>query len=124
MVASLIAALLGVALGVNVNRYLARQHEKSTAVMVLLQTHLRSWELAAQGKQCEQATTELKSLQFLAQEIAVVLPLADSQDQVFHQHIEKLKQTLSSAADKQCAASMIEFKNVRHACDECHREYR
>ncbi len=119
-----ISLAFGVALGVNVNRYFAEQHERSTAVMVLLQTHLQSWEIETQAKHCEQATLELKSLHFLAHEIAVALPLADAQDQVFHQDIERLKQVLNLASDKQCSVSMSEIKNVRDACDECHREYR
>jgi hypothetical protein len=119
-----ITVLLGMALGVNVNRYMTHQHERTTAVMVLLQTHLDEWERAIQGRQCSQASADLTALQFLSKEIAVVLPLADNQDKVFHQYVVKLDQTLASVANQQCVISMADIKSVREACDECHREYR
>jgi len=124
LIIAVIALVLGVIAGVNIHKFQARQHEKTTATMVLLQLHLKSWESAVQDKQCPRAQSELMSLKFLSQEIGVVLPLADSQDTAFHQHAVKLEQELDAAASRQCAVSMTEIKSVREACNECHREYR
>ena len=119
-----IGLLLGGAVGTNASRYFARQHEKTTAVMVLLQLHQKNWEQAVQNRNCAEAGNHLHSLQFLANEIAVVLPLADQQDKAFHTHVQKLKEGLSLPAMMQCPAGMTDIKQVDEACDECHREYR
>ena len=124
IVVGVIGLLIGGAVGTNASRYFARQHANTTAVMVLLQAHQQGWERAVQGHDCGNATRELQALQFLAGEIAVALPLADAQDSVFHQHIEKIRAVLSLPSLMQCAASINEIKQVNEACDACHREYR
>ena len=124
IVLAVIGVLLGIALGVNTNRYFAQRHEKTTAVMVLLQLHLGKLETASSTKNCEKAGDALHGLQFLATEIPVVLPLADQQDAVFHHHVQHMQQVLSSNPSMQCAADMSLVKQVRQACDECHRDYR
>jgi len=120
----LAGALIGSVIGANTSRYFAAQHERSTSVMVLMQLHQQQWEQAIQNKSCVQQQGSLQALQFLAGEIAVVLPKADQQDAVFHQHIQNMQQVLSMPALAQCASTMAEIKQVRDACDECHREYR
>src|SRR5690348_7742192 len=95
MVVGVIGLLIGGAIGTNASRYFARQHEKTTAVMVLLQLHQKEWESAVQDKNCTRADAQLHSLQFLVTEIAVALPLADQQDAIFHQHVQKMKEVLS-----------------------------
>ncbi|HVY23238.1 MAG TPA: hypothetical protein VG962_07795 [Steroidobacteraceae bacterium] len=124
IVLAAIGVLLGVALGVNTNRYFAQRHEKTTAVMVLLQLHLGELETASSVKNCAQADSARHALQFMAAEIPVVLPLADQQDAVFHHHVQHLQQVLSSNSSMQCAADVSLVKQVRQACDECHRDYR
>jgi hypothetical protein len=119
-----IALALGMIAGVNIHKYQVRQHEKTTAVMVLLQMHRNTWELAVQGKLCPQAMADLTMLQFLSKEIGVVLPLADSQDKAFHQHAQKMNDILATPAVMQCPIVADAIKQVRGACDECHREYR
>ncbi len=119
-----IGLLLGVAIGVNTNRYFMRQHEKTTAVMVLLQLHLDDLEKSVSTRNCTQADDDLRSLQSFAKEIAVVLPLADQRDAVFHHHEQQLQHVLSMPAVAQCTTGANEIKQIREACDECHREYR
>jgi len=117
-------ALIGSVIGANTSRYFAAQHEKSTAVMVLMQLHQQQWEQAVQNKNCAAQQTALDSLKFLANEIAVVLPKADAQDAVFHQHVQNMQQVLTTPSLAQCSLTVAEVKQVRDACDECHREYR
>ena len=124
LITAIVGILLGVAIGVNTNRYFTRQHEKTTAVMVLLQLHLDDLEKSVSARNCTQADDDLRSLQSFAKEIAVVLPLADQQDAVFHHHEQQLQQVLSMPAVAQCTAGVNETKQIREACDECHREYR
>lgn len=117
-------ALIGSVIGANASRYFAAQHAKSTAVMVLMQLHQQQWEQAVENKNCITQQRELEALQFLAGEIAVVLPKADAQDAVFHQHVQNMQQALIMPNIAQCALTAAEIKKVRDACDECHREYR
>lgn len=119
-----VGLLLGIAVGVNANRYFTHQHEKTTAVMVLLQLHLHDLETAGTTKNCTQMDDELHSLQFLAKEIPVVLPLADQQDAVFHRYVTHLQQVLSLPSVAQCAVGTKEIKQINDACDDCHRDYR
>jgi len=124
IVVVLMGMIIGAAIGTNISRHFARQHEKTTAVMVLLQLHHKQWEQAAGSKNCAGADAQLRSLQFLANEISIALPLADQQDAVFHQHAKKMKDILATPAVIQCPVGTDSIKQVRDACDECHREYR
>ncbi|MES1146935.1 MAG: hypothetical protein ABUL52_00925 [Solimonas sp.] len=119
-----IGLLIGGAIGTNGSRYFAHQHERTTAVMVLLQLHQKEWERAVQNRNCAEAAVQMQSLQYLANEISVVLPLADQQDAVFHRHVQKMKEVLSLPEMMQCSAAVNVMKQVRDACDECHRDYR
>lgn len=124
IVIALIGVIIGAAIGTNTSGYFARQHEKTTAVMVMLNLHQHQWEAAMSNKDCVLAASELQSMQWLAREIAVALPLADKQDAVFHQYVQKMSEVLSSATVNQCPGDTTSIKQVREVCDDCHREYR
>jgi hypothetical protein len=124
IIIAVVSTVIGAAIGTNASRYFARQHERTTAVMVMLDLHQHRWESAISDKNCEAAANELHSLQWLAREISVVLPLADQQDAVFHEHVQKMNKVLSLEIVSQCPAAIATIKQVRDVCDECHRDYR
>jgi len=122
----LIALVLGGVMGAMVQQRTIRQRQHTLAVMWLAQYHLQSLQDAVANHDCAVATQSASRLQALGNELALALPLANSQDATFHGYIEQLQSaaTPGAALPGQCLYDVTLLKRVRDACADCHRDYR
>ncbi len=125
MIFGLLAGLvLGGIAGAMVAQQSVRRHQQGLAVMWLMQRHLDAATQAPVQPDCRQARNAAQRMGIMTDELVSAFPLAYQQDQTFHRYVEQVRSAASQAEQAQCALLPQKIKDLREACEQCHRDYR
>ncbi|MEO7013470.1 MAG: hypothetical protein ABI127_04120 [Dokdonella sp.] len=125
LVTLIIGLLVGVILTVITVRTLnARKDAYPEALMNVMKHELISANKAATSPACNDNANALDKLALLSNDIITAMPDEGTPDRVFHQYISNLHDKVLAASQSDCTQRKDALTEVKHACDDCHRDYR
>ncbi len=125
VVTLIIGLLVGVILSITAMRTLnARKDAYPEALMNVMKHELIAANQAATKPACNENANALDKLTLLSNDIITAMPDEGTPDRVFHQYITNLHDKVLAAGQSDCAQRKEALTEVKHACDDCHRDYR
>ncbi|MFZ1222341.1 MAG: hypothetical protein WAR01_03770 [Dokdonella sp.] len=121
----IVGLLSGVILSITAMRVLnARKDAYPEALMNVLKHELIVADRAATTPVCNDNANAIDKLILLSNDIITAMPDAGTPDRVFHQYISNFHDKVVAAGQSDCAQRKQALTEVKHACDDCHRDYR
>lgn len=120
-----IGLLVGVILTVITIRTLnSRKDAYPEALMNVIKHELIAANKTASLPACNDNANALDKLALLSNDIIIAMPDQGTPDRVFHQYISNFHEKVVAAGQSECAQRKQALTDVKHACDDCHRDYR
>ena len=121
----IVGLLSGVILSITAMRVLnARKDAYPEALMNVMKHELVAANEAATKPACNENAHALDKLTLLTGDILTAMPDEGTPDRVFHQYVSNLHDKAIAASQSDCTQRKHALTEVKHACDDCHRDYR
>lgn len=121
----IVGLLVGVILSITAMRVLdSRKDAYPEALMNVIKHELIAANKAATQPACNDNANALDKLILLSNDIITAMPDEGTPDRVFHQYIDNLHGKVLAASQSDCTQRKQALTEVKHACDDCHRDYR
>ena len=121
----IVGLLSGVILSITAMRVLnARKDAYPEALMNVMKHELVAANEAATKPACNENAHALDKLTLLTGDILTAMPDEGAPDRVFHQYVSNLHDKAIAASQSDCTQRKQALTEIKHACDDCHRDYR
>ncbi len=125
VVTLIIGLLAGLIMATTAMRMLnARKDAYPEALMNVMKHELIAANEAAAKPTCNDNANALDKLTLLSNDILTAMPDQGTPDRVFHQYIDNLRDKTLAAGQSECTQRKQALTDIKHACDDCHRDYR
>ncbi len=125
VVTLIIGLLAGLIMATTAMRILnARKDAYPEALMNVIKHELVAANEAVAKPACNDNANALEKLTLLSNDIITAMPDQGTPDRVFHQYISNLRDKVLVASRSDCAQRKQALTDIKHACDDCHRDYR
>ncbi len=125
VVTLIVGLLIGALLATTVIRTLnARKDAYPEALMNVMKHELTTANAAARTPACNDNAHALDKLALLSGDILTAMPDAGTPDRVFRQYVSNMHDKVVAAGSSDCSQRNQALTEIKHACDDCHRDYR
>ena len=125
VVSLVVGLLVGIIVTVITVRTLnARKDAYPEALMNVMKHELIAANHGATAPACNDNANAIDKLTLLSNDIITAMPDAGTPDRVFHQYISNFHDKVVAAGQSDCTQRKQALTDIKHACDDCHRDYR